>query len=203
VVWIIEQLNAPDLWLGWIVSVAVACGIHGIAQFFSVTLMVPPHKQEKRKKSEFPQPFRFLDPLAIPLFLLTGWGWTRPYPLPQQPFENPFLYTVLFYIAGSVGNIALAGIISTLYTTILPSQVFAMAITINLYVGMANLIIPVPPFSLGRGLFAAWSGHIDKRIELAVIIILTVYTFWIFKTGDTYPLAFVQKAGDFMIHLLI
>ncbi len=200
--WIFTFLNSPDLWIGWIVSVAIASGIHGIAQFFSVSLLLPPEKQPK-EKPEFPQPFRFFDPLSLPLFLFTGWGWTKPYPLPEERFEKPFLYTIVFYIAGSIGNIALAGIISTLYTTILPSSVFRMAIVVNIYCGVANLLLPFPPFSLGRGLFAGRFSFTDRRVEIAVMTIITVYTVWVFKTGDNFGFKFIQDIGDFLISLLI
>ncbi len=200
--WLFMDINTPDLWIGWIVSVAIASGIHGIAQFFSVSLLLPPDKQPE-KKPEFPQPFRFFDPLSLPLFLFTGWGWTKPYPLPEEEFEKPFLYTVLFYVAGSVGNIALAGIISTLYTTILPSSVFKMAITINIYCAVANLLLPVPPFSLGRGLFASKPSFFDRRIELTIMIIITLYTIWVFKTGDSFGFSFIQDIGNYLIALLI
>lgn len=200
--WMILGLKDMDSWLGWAVSVAVACGIHGIAQFFSVLLLVPPHKQEKDREG-FPQPFRFIDPLGIPMFLLTGWAWTRPYPLPNITFERPFFYTVLFYIAGSVGNVALAGIISTLYVLLLPSTVFNLAMKINLYVAVANITIPLPPFSLGRGIFAGLQYGFGRRAELTTMVLFTFYTLWCYKVGSYFVFEYVWKVGNYLLGILI
>lgn len=200
--WMISKLTNLDLWLGWAVSVALACGIHGISQFFSVILLVPPRKQN-REREGFPQPFQFIDPFGILMFLITGWSWTKPYPLPNITFEKPFLYTVLFYIAGSVGNVALAGIISTLYILLLPSTIFKMAMKINLYLAVANITIPVPPFSLGRGICAGINLTVDKKIEWAVMVLITAYALLCYKMNMYFIFGYVHRVGDYILDILI
>lgn len=199
--WIITRISSSaDLWIAWAVSVALASGIQGIAQYFSLLILVPPNKI---KKEPVPHPFQFIDPFALPLFLVTGWGWAKQY-MPSDGFPlDKKIYRLLYCLAAPVGNLALAGIIATLYTTILPSSVFRLAITINCYVAAANFIIPLPPFSLGRGLLSFINLETPAIAEWAVKIAFILGAVWSFTNSPVFLYRTIQQSGDFILGLLI
>ncbi len=198
--WIINQLTTLDIWVGWVVSYCIASGVQGLAQFFSIIILTV---QRDDKKDPVPHPFEFVDLLSAPLFLFAGWGWAKPYRLPLERFKKKRLYSFLFYIAGPIGNLALAGIISTLYTTLLPSSVFKLAITINVYTGVANLLIPLPPFNLGRGLWMIKFDKFNKGFEWFVMSSITLYMMWAFLEKDShFVFSFVNKLGDVIVRFL-
>ncbi|MEJ5299493.1 MAG: hypothetical protein WHS38_00710 [Thermodesulforhabdaceae bacterium] len=200
--WIVTRLSSSvELWIAWAVSVALASGVQGIAQYFSLMILVPP---AKFKKEPVPHPFQFLDPFALPIFLITGWGWSKPYsPSEDQLADNRF-YKLLYHLAAPIGNLALAGIISTLYTSILPSSVFRLAITINCYVAVANMMLPLPPFSLGRGLFILFDLSIPKIVEWVIKAGISLGALWAFATNSSvFPYKSLQALGDSILYLLI
>lgn len=200
--WILTRISSSvELWIGWALSVALASGIQGIAQYFSLVILVPP---DKIKKDPVPHPFQFIDPFALPLFLITGWGWAKQYNPPSgDPFDDKNFYRFLYCLAAPVGNLLLAGIIATLYTSILPSSVFRLAITMNCYVAAANLIIPVSPFSLGKGLENLINFKMPKTAEWIVRIAFNLGAVWAFLKEPFFPYGFIKKAGDFILGLLI
>jgi hypothetical protein len=199
--WILTTISSSvELWIAWAVSVALASGIQGIAQYFSLLILVPP---AKIKKEPVPHPFQFIDPFALPLFLITGWGWAKQYDAPDDPLGENRFYKFLYCLAAPIGNLALSGIMATLYTTILPSSVFKLAITINCYAAAANLFIPLPPFSLGRGLSDLAAITIPRSAEWGVKIGLTVGAIYAFLTKPFFPYETVQNMGNWIRHLLI
>jgi hypothetical protein len=200
--WIVTQLSSSvELWIAWAVSVALASGIQGIAQYFSLMILVPP---AKFKKEPLPHPFQFVDPFALPIFILTGWGWSKPYRPSEDPLADNRFYKLLYHLAAPIGNLALASIISTLYTTILPSSVFRLAMTINCYVAAANLVIPLPPFSLGRGLFIVFGLSLPKTMEWIIKAGVTLGAIWAFSTNSViFPYDSLYALGNGILHLLI
>ncbi len=199
--WILRTISSSmELCIAWAVSVALASGVQGIAQYFSLMILVPP---AKIRKEPLPHPFQFIDPFALPLFLITGWGWAKQYTPSEDPLGDNRFYRFLYCLAAPLGNLALAGIISTLYTTILPSSVFKLAITINCYVAAANFLIPFPPFSLGRGLSSLTSITVPKTAEWGVKIVLSIGAIYAFMTKPFFPYESLQKIGNSILHLLI
>jgi hypothetical protein len=199
--WIVTQLSSSiELWIAWAVSVALASGVQGIAQYFSLMILVPPAKFEKEP---LPHPFQFVDILALPIFLLTGWGWAKTYKPSEDPLADNRFYKFLYYLAAPIGNLALAGIISTLYTTILPSSVFRLAITINCYAAAANLVLPLPPFSLGRGLLILLDLSLPKITEWIIKAAITLGAIWAFATNSViFPYDSLYALGNGILHLL-
>ncbi|MCX7823051.1 MAG: hypothetical protein N2260_06385 [Syntrophobacterales bacterium] len=200
--WIVTRISSSvELWIAWAVSVALASGVQGIAQYFSLMILVPP---DKMKKEPVPHPFQFIDPLAIPLFLITGWGWAKQYRISSgDPLGDNRLYRFIYCLAAPIGNLALAGIIATLYTTILPSTVFRLAITINCYVAAANLVIPIPPFSLGKGLSALAGITFSKAAELSIGLAFSLGALLAYMREPFFPYKTIQESGEFILRLLI
>jgi Zn-dependent protease len=142
-------------------------------------------------------PARHVDPfgtILLPLILLytshgqLTFGYAKP--VPYQPFRlrNPFLGSSAVAAAGPVSNFLLAVAAAVLLGLASPRgeihgtlghQVLKGAITLNVYLGLLNLL-PIPPFDGGtvvagllpRSLAAGWA-RIEVAGPLVFVLLLT------------------------------
>ncbi|MBI3270914.1 MAG: site-2 protease family protein [Planctomycetes bacterium] len=131
-------------------------------------------------------PRAHIDPfmtILMPLFLLyaTGgrftFGGAKPVPVNPRNFRNPSFGFLLVSIAGPMGNFFLAGIAAALVRGLLATgdlpeartiELACSVIVTNLFLGLFNLMIPIPPLDGSRVLrhFLPSSGQeLMDRLE--------------------------------------
>lgn len=138
-------------------------------------------------------PLRHLDPLGtimlVVSFLGSGGqfllGWARPVPVSPWRFHDPQRGMMVVGAAGPAANAALAlasvgGVWLTYEPVPLLAQMFALAFSLNLVLGLLNLL-PVPPLDgsrivgglLPRRLWVKWMG-LDRYGDVVFLVLIVV-----------------------------
>jgi Zn-dependent protease len=130
-------------------------------------------------------PLAHIDPMGLLFIILFRFGWAKPVPMNQENFRYPKLYAIIAALAGPFSNFVIA--LALLYlAAYLPldvlssgvaqflSQFFALAVWINVMLGVFNLI-PIPPLDGGHIINAliprSWYPTYYRLQPFAIIII--------------------------------
>lgn len=118
-------------------------------------------------------PLKHLDPIGTICMIFFNFGWAKPVPINTRKFKNPRTGMALTAAAGPLMNLLLAFVSAFLfqlvsfifYRFVPPMSEFAFTLQsltlsliftfhyLNLYLGIFNLIIPIPPFDGSRIVF--------------------------------------------------
>lgn len=193
------ELNGLEQWLGCILGILLGIIAQGDAQEYFVHMF---ETFSKRTKIRYDlNPLHHLDLWSVPVLILAGWGWSKrrveePSYFPPSPLARCFIP-----LAGPIANIALVGILGSLYL-LLPLSLLEVAIAINIQIALANFLIPIPPLAFGRALCCPFGSLYNQQtsVELAgkvliVALVLADYTMhWsLFRSWIMEPSAFILK----------
>ncbi|SMC27820.1 hypothetical protein SAMN02746041_03096 [Desulfacinum hydrothermale DSM 13146] len=172
-------MRSLDEILGVVVGLLLAVTIHGEARAFFGLLIQKPSPAQAKIPFRF-NPIAYLDVRALPVMVLAGWGWTRPPRLSTQDLKGHWSYPLVAHLAGSLGNLVLAGVVSTLHDLLFSSAMFKICIAVNLQFAVANFLIPLPPLAVGRALALLLPGGdvTAKGIDWAGALVLTGLVVW-------------------------
>src|SRR3990172_5797958 len=152
-------------------------------------------------------PMAHIDPIGtilvpIILFIFGGFifGWAKPTPINPLNFAHPRRDSAIVAFAGPASNFALALSFSILFR-ILPNQFFLFFVTINLLLGIFNLI-PVPPLDGYKVLLGILPR--EAALRLSVLekygpIILIVFLFFFIQ----FFAPLISAAINILLRLLV
>ena len=141
-------------------------------------------------------PAAHIDPIGtvlvpLVLFLLGGFvfGWAKPTPINPLNFAHPRRDSAIVAFGGPASNFALAIVFSILFR-IFPSDILLILISINLILGIFNLI-PIPPLDGYKVLL----GIVPKEIALRLAVLenygpIVLIIFLLFFISFLSPIVF-------------
>jgi Zn-dependent protease len=113
-------------------------------------------------------PLKHIDPIGFIFILIAGFGWAKPVQINRANLRHPKRDEILISISGPLTNLALAVVLSALFSVVLhltgvtlqdvwqfPALiVFLYAIYINLVLFVFNML-PIPPLDGSHLIFSA------------------------------------------------
>jgi len=174
-----ETMNGSPLefqgmahWLGFLLGALSAMVVQGEGEAYFVLMFEPISRRGKVVYDL--NPGHHLDLRSIPLLLLAGWTWSGKRVVRPDYFPNSRTCGALAGLAGGLAVLLMSGILGTLYM-FLPFETLETAIRACVLISMANLLIPVPPFALGRALWCPFRDTLkhQKAVEWAGAIAVT------------------------------
>ena len=174
------ELQSLSQWLGFMVGIISGLIVQGEAQLYFVHMF---EIYSQRTKIDYDlNPLHHFDAWSIPALVFAGWTWSRKKVEEPPYFPHTALHRSLIPLAGPVANLALVGILSTLYL-FFPGSFLGTAIAANIEIALANLLVPVPPFALGRALTRPFEvlnscrSSVDRWGAVVIGILLTAEYF--------------------------
>ena len=110
-------------------------------------------------------PLKHIDPVGLVLLFTVRFGWAKPVPVDMRRFPMPRLGMALTALAGPLGNLLLALMLTPVYAVVFawyqtggPATVYYLAVflltTITLSIGLAVFnLFPIPPLDGAKVLF--------------------------------------------------
>jgi len=175
------ELESFIQWIACIIGILLGLVVQGEAQEYFVHMF---EVYSKRTKIEYDlNPIHHVSIWSIPVLLFAGWGWSARKVAEPDYFPSSPIPRFLLPLSAPVANMALAGIIGTLYI-FLPIPFFRIITAISIQMAVANCLIPIPPLALGRSLsrpfgpLAARQLTIERwgAVLLAFLVVLDYYT---------------------------
>jgi len=185
-----QLLSNPIFFLIWAVVLVAAITIHEYAHALIADKLGDPTPRIKGRLTLDPR--AHLDPLGTITLLLFGFGWGKPVQFDIFNLKDPKKDSALIALAGPVSNLILAGIISILAKTLLPSffsPLVRLTLFLNVMLAIFNLV-PVYPLDgekimvglLPRNLAREYR-QIMQRYGTLILILL------IFPFGGSSPIS--------------
>ena len=131
-------------------------------------------------------PLKHIDPVGLVLLFTVHFGWAKPVPVNYRRFKNPKLGMALTALAGPLGNLLLALMLTPVYAVVFawyqtggPATVYYLAVflltTITLSIGLAVFnLFPIPPLD---------GFHVVNNILLKGRVPLNQTAFQILRIG--------------------
>ena len=149
-------------------------------------------------------PLKHIDPIGLVLLFTVHFGWAKPVPVNCRRFKNPKLGMALTALAGPLGNLLLACLLTMCYAVCAFWHqhsgfegayywaVFFLT-TVNLSVGLAVFnLLPIPPLDGSKILFsvlpANWYGKLMRYERYGMILLVALLYLRILDT----PLRFLR-----------
>jgi hypothetical protein len=170
-----------DQWIGCIVGMIAGFILQGEIQVFFVLLFQ--NLSERKKVIYDLNPFHHIDPAALPVILLTGWGWGKKRVEVPSYFPQNKVARSIIHLTAPIGNLCLMGVLGSIYM-FWQGSILKFAIQINALNAVANFFIPICPMALGRALCTLVPKFEIHRSRMALYgaILLTLLVIWDFWT---------------------
>jgi Zn-dependent protease len=167
------ELQGVSQWGGCATGLLLGMIVQGESQPFYFGLF---EDLDRRTRVRYEvNPLRHFDPWSIALLLFAGWGWSSkqleaPEHVPKTAWHQAFIA-----LSGPIANLLLVGVLSSIFA-FLPCTFLEVAITVNVQMALANLLIPLPPMALGRAIGRArgvWGAPL-RAYEQAFVVLLSM-----------------------------
>lgn len=131
-----------------VIVVLMSLTVHEVSHGYAAYKLGDPTAKNEGRLSF--NPLKHLDPIGALLLFIFGFGWAKPVPV------NPYYFNgdrqkgmMLVSFAGPASNLVLAFVLLAIYMAghlgyTVAGQVLMMAVTLNIYLAIFNLI-PIPP----------------------------------------------------------
>ena len=149
-------------------------------------------------------PLKHVDPVGLILLLTVHFGWARPVPVNPRRFTHPRLGMALTALAGPLGNLLLACVLTCCYGACAVWYQYSGAqiayylaafllTTVNLSIGLAVFnLIPIPPLDGSKIMLSvlppAWYSWILRYERYGMILLVVLLYFGILDS----PLYFLR-----------
>lgn len=191
--------------LAALIVISLVISVHEAAHAFAANRLGDPTARLMGRMTL--NPTAHIDPIGtvivpLVLFLLGGFifGWAKPTPINPLNFTNPRRDSAITAFAGPASNFAMAVAFGILFR-IFPSQVLLILVSINLILGIFNLI-PVPPLDGYKVLLGILPKEAAIRFSVLesygpIVLIVFLFFFIQFFSGVVFALL------NFFLRLLL
>ena len=165
--------------LHFCVGILFAVTFQGAAQGITIALFQSnPEKQDERPQLNL-NFFAHLDPVALLVFFLGGFGWAKAVKVDDQEFKNPRVaWLIVAFVSGFV-NLLVAVTLSTITDILWTSRAFYVVMLVNASVFVYHFTIPIPPLAASRIIYALtpqkhrrlwrWYSRLGPFLLLAIV----------------------------------
>ncbi|MDP2720557.1 MAG: site-2 protease family protein [bacterium] len=200
-----SPINVFFVILSALVIISVVISVHEASHAFFANKLGDPTARLMGRMTL--NPMAHIDPIGtilIPLilFIFGGFifGWAKPTPINPLNFSHPRRDSAIVAFAGPASNFTLAIFFSILFR-ILPNQFFLFFVSINLILGIFNLI-PVPPLDGYKVLLGILPR--EAALRLSVLenygpIILIIFLFFFIQ----FFAPLISAAINILLRLLV
>ena len=125
--------------------------------------------------------FAHLDPLALLVFFLGGFGWAKPPRVEDQEFKNPRIAWLIIAFVSAFTNLLVAVTVSVFVDIVGTSQAFRTVMLVNATVFVYHFLVPIPPLASSRIIYALltpkhrriwqWYSRLGPFLLLAMVIV--------------------------------
>ena len=185
-----DPLTLFFLILAFLIILALVISLHEAAHAYVANLLGDPTARLLGRVTL--NPTAPIDPVGtvivpIALFIISQgsfmFGWAKPTPINPLNFRSPRRDSAIVAFAGPASNFA-AAIVFSLIFRLFPSEIFLFLVTINLVLGLFNLI-PVPPLDGYKVLLGLLPREAALRVSAIenygpVVLILFFFVFFRF-----------------------
>ena len=185
-----DPLTIFFLVLAFLIILAFVISLHEAAHAYFANLLGDPTARLLGRVSL--NPAVHIDPvgtviLPILLFIVSQgrfvFGWAKPTPINPLNFQHPRRDSAIVAFAGPASNFAVAVVFSVIFR-VFPSEIILFLVTINLVLGLFNLI-PVPPLDGYKVLLGLLPREAALRLATIesygpVVLILFLFVFFRF-----------------------
>ncbi|OGY25793.1 MAG: hypothetical protein A2Z24_00475 [Candidatus Woykebacteria bacterium RBG_16_44_10] len=185
-----DPLTLFFLILAFLIILALVISLHEAAHAYVANLLGDPTARLLGRVTL--NPTAHIDPVGtvivpIALFIISQgsfmFGWAKPTPINPLNFRSPRRDSAIVAFAGPASNFA-AAIVFSLIFRLFPSEIFLFLVTINLVLGLFNLI-PVPPLDGYKVLLGLLPREAALRVSAIenygpVVLILFFFVFFRF-----------------------
>ena len=185
-----DPLTIFFLVLAFLIILALVISLHEAAHAYVANLLGDPTARLLGRVSL--NPTAHIDPVGtvivpILLFIISQgrfvFGWAKPTPINPLNFSRPRRDSAITAFAGPASNFAAAVVFSVIFRLV-PSEIFLFLVTINLILGLFNLI-PVPPLDGYKVLLGLLPREAALRLSAIenygpVVLILFLFVFFRF-----------------------
>jgi Zn-dependent protease len=123
--------------------------------------------------------YSYLDPIALLVFFLGGFGWPRAIRVDDRDFRNPAIAWLVIAFAGAFTNLLIAVSISTISDILWTSKAFQVVMLVNAAVFVYHVMVPIPPLAASRLIYALIPRRYNRIWQ------------WYYKLGPFLLLALV------------
>jgi hypothetical protein len=191
------EFQSIEQWLGWTMGIVASLVVQGEGQAYFVLMFQLLSKREKVVYDL--NPVNHIDPRALPVLLMTGWGWGKKRVEEPSYFPRAWPYRSLMHMAAPIANLFLVGILGTIQM-FLPSSVVQVAVEFTILLTIANFVVPIPPMALGRALccpFPALNGN-QSTVETVGAVVLTIVVAVGYWTGEPFLQSIILPPSRFI-----
>ena len=163
------------------VGILFAVTFQGAAQGITVAIFQANSKNHADRPQLNLNFFSHLDPLALLVFFLGGFGWAKPARVEDQEFKSPRLAWLVIAFVSAFTNLLVAVTISVLVDILGTSRAFHMVMLVNATVFVYHFLVPIPPLASSRIIYALltpknkriwqWYSRLGPFMLLAVVVV--------------------------------
>ena len=163
------------------VGILFAVTIQGAAQGITVAIFQGSTESDVDRPQLNLNFFAHLDPLALLVFFLGGFGWAKPAKVEDQEFKSPRLAWLVIAFVSAFTNLLVAVTVSVLVDILGTSQAFHMVMLVNATVFVYHFLVPIPPLASSRIIYALltpknkgiwqWYSRLGPFLLLAMVVV--------------------------------
>ena len=151
---LLTKFTIPEI-IYYCVGILFAITAQGAVQGLTLDLFgLTPEGQEEEKPKVNLNFFAHLDPIAILVFFLDGFGCAKVIKVDDSQLKHPRIAWLVTAYMSAFTNLLVAVSISTVSDILWTSRAFYVVMALNANVFVYNLLVPIPPLAASRILYA-------------------------------------------------
>ena len=150
----LTTFTIPEI-IYYCVAILFAVTAQGAVQGLTLDLFsITPEGQEEEKPRIDLNFFSHLDPIAILVFFLDGFGWAKVIKVDDSQLKHPRIAWLVTVYMSAITNLLVAVSISTISDILWTSRAFYVVMALNANVFVYSLLVPIPPLAASRIIYA-------------------------------------------------
>ena len=150
----LTTFTIPEI-IYYCVAILFAVTAQGAVQGLTLDLFsITAEGQEEEKPRIDLNFFAHLDPIAILVFFLDGFGWAKVIKVDDSQLKHPRVAWLITVYMSAITNLLVAVSISTVSDILWTSRAFYVVMALNANVFVYNMLVPIPPLAASRIIYA-------------------------------------------------